>query len=484
MTIDDALVLFDSNPLPISLSYSLKEKIEAFFRRIEHKSGLPKALENLVTEPQLKAMYDYIKNPINQAFLTKHLLTGIPYHLNKTNTGLARTLNIVFDPIRHDVQLILETKSKVINKKGFTKKGSVQVCTGTEKSIKPAWRIDTPIPIKMANAVYYAKGDSNNNPNALEDARINASLATHVAKLGGSPAEKLMNLTAVGVVMYKKDVRSYTPNFSYEPYYAKQSFYSEYAIGDLERILSHSMKYPITATLRNNMTHDLLLSLKFMQDAEVIHQDLKTRNILVFPDAKMGYTLKICDFGSAYHPSIMPFPKPIATIAYESPEISALYDQVAPFKQKNYGYFHGQSRFYSYGKEVYKLNRTKISVEQLNTYSKPHNANDLWALGIVLHELYFNTRKPTVKNNCFDNHYLGGLIDFNRETRLTIDKALDLFIEANPKFKTDDQLKLSASAQPFVPKFNHNNNLCNAVDQVSKNLDTLTISGNRYFPGK
>lgn len=473
LTAEDALTLFDHMPPPSTPRYSLKDKIEEFFTRIEDKSDFPIELENLITKPQLNAIYDYLKNPEHQLFFTKHLLSGMPYRLDKFDTGLARTLNLVFDPIRHDVQLILETKSKVINKKGITQKTNVPVFTGMAKSIKPAWRIDTPTPIKMANAVFYVRHDDDIDY-LLENERLAAALATLTVRLGGAHAEKYINVTAVGAEIRKYGQRIDTPDGATQEYYAKQSYYSEYAIGDLDHILSNPIKYPLNAPLHNNMTHDLLLGLKYIQVASVIHQDIKTKNILVYPDEKSGFNLKIADFGNAYHPTLLSEVAALASFSYESPEISAAYSQAEKPSCYNYDYFHGDD-CYSYGKKIYKIMASKISVAQLNTYDTPHNANDMWALGIVLHELHNKNKQPILNKVDIQNKYLSGLIDSDRETRLTIDKALALFYESHPKFKTDNQFELETPAQSFLPKFNQKNNDRALVD-IAKDLVSFTTS--------
>jgi len=145
----------------ISLFFERLEKNKA---EIEETGCLPKELIGLISVEDLKRCYQFVIG--RRHFLTQHfndaaLEDAQSYRLDKKYTQLPRTLNIIFDIEKRDLYLILETKRK---KEGFNgqvvKQFNMQTFSGTSKTTKPAWRIDSEAPEKWANAVFYV-GKSN-----------------------------------------------------------------------------------------------------------------------------------------------------------------------------------------------------------------------------------------------------------------------------------------------------------------------------------
>ena len=87
----------------------------------------------------------------------------------------------------------------------------------------------------------------------------------------------------------------------------------------------------------------MLTAVKKMHDSGLVHQDLKTDNFLIYYDPRMKQlTLKISDYGltkKENDPS-----KALATMWYESPEISAFY--LDPSRGQS-GYYHGEYNSYA-----------------------------------------------------------------------------------------------------------------------------------------
>lgn len=432
LTAEQALNVFNEMPPPPSPPFSLHEKIKEFYLRIDTQAkkllskGLPSELKNLILLEDLQGIYHFLLKPLNQATLFKTLIRGMPYRLDKNDTFLARTLNIVFTPVTGDIQLLLETKSKMVNKIGLTEKVPIRVCSGTSKSVKPAWRIDTPIPIKTANAVFYCK-EKDFIDEDLNDERSHALIEKSLIEKFGQEATPFFNLTAMGVERKKIGLRRHHNQDSESiPYFALQSYYSEYALGDLEAILNQRHLYNLTTDVRNEMNKQLLLGVQFMHKENIVHQDLKPKNIVVYPQSNGGYLVKIIDFGSSYHPFLANDGRALSTYHYESPEISAVYWQK---KYQQYDYYHDNDET-SYGKYIYhKIKKTAdFTAHQLASYKKPHEANDIWALGIILHEVSTN-KKPKFSSHFKGMPVIAGLLQPNREERITIDKALILFEE-------------------------------------------------------
>lgn len=67
----------------------------------------------------------------------------------------------------------------------------------------------------------------------------------------------------------------------------------EYAESDLKKVIKSSVHLQIAHI--QTIIYNLLLSLKYLQESNVIHRDLKPANVLVNEDC----TVKLCDFGLA-----------------------------------------------------------------------------------------------------------------------------------------------------------------------------------------
>ena len=485
LTIDQALDIFYEMPQPPAPPFSLHEKIKEFYFRIENQLnlintiGLPTELENLILADELKAIYAYLQKPENQATMFKTLVRGMPYRLDKADTSLARTLNLVFDPLNSDIELLLETKSKKVNALGNTEKAPIPIFSGATKSIKPAWRIDTPTPIKMANAVFYAL-EKDFIEDDLNDERTRALIERYLVEKIGLDATKFINVNAIGVEREKQGLRSHSDPSRKKPYFAKQSYYSEYALGDLEFILKKSDLYPLTPEARHEMAEHLLRNIKCLQENKIVHQDLKPKNILIYPRSNGGYIAKIIDFGIAYHPRLTPYAEALATYGHESPEISAIYSQK---DHKHYRYFHTHA-YPSYAKGIYTkmIATADFSSEQLASYEQPHYANDMWSIGLVLHELYKN-KQPDINNDFSDMPLLAGLLQPDRASRFTIDEALALFESTSPELKTVEPIPISKAAKSYIPGYNQKSHL-NLENKTSENCPASYLVAKKVQIGK
>lgn len=301
------------------------EKIDEFRERINKRLGeialsgtVPLALKTLITTEELTALYhkliddESLKKEINEA-----LRKGKPFRLAKKNSGLSRTINIYIDSRTQEVCLMLETKSKAINSEGRTYKdvANTPKFSGTSKTAKPAWRIDTPTPIKYANAVLYARTNSK-----LREASIETSVVQKAEQ--GVRALTFLNQTAMGLEINESGTRS----LDSRAYVSKQPFYSKWAsAGDLSVFFENPLFQTLDDTQLNLLAAQLLTAVKTMHNKNLIHQDIKPDNILVFTDTQGNYYLELADFGLTYDPNDPERNKDaLATYKYESPEISSI----------------------------------------------------------------------------------------------------------------------------------------------------------------
>jgi serine/threonine protein kinase len=194
LTIEQALKLQEERVKQAKADNKLK--IEAFFERIadRKKENLwPVALREYIQPNELNSIYVYVL--AKKLMLTKELEQKKACRFDKKFTGLARTLNLIFDPKSEEVLLILETKSK--NEQG-AKVTNHEVFNGTSKKTKLAWAIDEKMPQKFANSVsYIADSDS------LLSAKIEAAVSERITAHYGT-TEVGINRASLGCQFNKK----------------------------------------------------------------------------------------------------------------------------------------------------------------------------------------------------------------------------------------------------------------------------------------
>ena len=408
------------------------QKVNAFFDRVSQRLKFlteshvaPGDLVGLISVESLQEIYAYILR--NQSVLKRDLNKGQPCRLGKEKTNLNRTLNLIFDPRSDEIMLILETKSK--DQVNVSKRLNSEVFSGTFKTTKVAWRIDEVNPEKFANSVFYATKKDNFSKEKWEVEVPQKA----IQYMGKSPC---LTLTSLGKVIDKPGIRPSNQTH----YDKKRSFYSRWAD---KGMLSSFLKTAEGETLRPEQLHkmamQLLTAVKAMHDAGAIHQDIKPDNILVFSDpVEGGYRLELADFGMTFLDSEKrPYNyEAISTRQYESPEIAAIKKDPKSFMHE---YYYDKA-FPSYGKELGEL------LDPKPEYLYPHKSNDMWAIGIVLHQLHHNTKLPSV--------LIEGLLKVNREERLTAEQACillqnppaPLIFEERPKRKALE--KAEPEAEP------------------------------------
>jgi serine/threonine protein kinase len=389
------------------------QKADEFLQRIKDRHEelytqhrLPIELKGLLTIEELKAIYWEFIYSGNTLYSVYDLKNQFPYRIAKEDSGLARTVNLILHPVTKEMCLILETKRKTTAKKDR----AMPVLSGSYKTTKPAWRIDSIQPEKYANSVYYATDHY-----GIEKAKKEVLFSQKVQTRG---ADIFTNLMIAGAAFNKAGVQKVQDQ-------KKISLYSKWAnLGDLALCLKSNPAF--TKSQLDELTTQLLISVENLHEKGFIHQDIKLENVLIYKDDAGKYSLALTDFGEV---DSAEFPKcrPKATYGYESPEISAAHYFWQKEPSFSYDYFHQQSTV-SYGQEIFNLNQKfyKDQIDkQKSQFSRSHKSNDMWAIGIILEQLY--QRSYYGQNWDFKHHPLiSGLLNPDREKRLTASQALVL----------------------------------------------------------
>lgn len=419
------------------------EKLRAFLQRIQNnlevlnkEKIVPPALESYIGLKELQSIYAGLIGWSNQNLL-EQLEKHQAYRLSKENSHFSHTINLIVDPLTQEIYLILETKSKVLSSNNVLVKNYkvTPKLSGSFKTTKPSWRIDCAVPEKFANSVVYI-----NTNNELEEVKKEVSVSQELQVNG---RDTYINMMIQGRVFKKQTIREMAmPQGSKKLTYEKKvSIYSRWAEeGDLCAWLERN-PYPNQELLKC-FTTQLLTAIQHMHEKGWVHQDIKLKNILVFKEQDGAYRLALTDFGSA---DTILFPKsiPLASLQYESPEISAAHFFCRDKPGYYYNWLH-QEGYSSYGKDIFVNNKSfyrKQMDETPEVFSFSNPKNDIWAAGITLYAMYHHCF-PVHGSREFQPKIIEGLLCPERENRLSAADALSQhLIFTTPKKKEVEQKK-------------------------------------------
>jgi serine/threonine protein kinase len=394
------------------------QKISEFYQRLAHnveklkkQKNVPAKLKNLITMPDYLAIYEGLLN--NEALkkqMIEKLKMGMPIRLSKALGYFSRTINIIFDAESQDIFLMLETKTKTAAGK---KSHKTPIFRGASKTIKPVWRIDSPHPIKYANAVSYGKKGKATIEKAKAEALISQSISKKYSHFHTG-----LHLVTTGAVFEKNGIRHK------KVYDEKISFYSKWASeNNLNSFLNGVEANTLDFEERNLLALQLLFAVKLIHDENYIHQDIKNMNIFI-SKKNDSFFLELGDFGAAINAGEKETFIATASLKYESPEISAVHYFFKHYEEFNYAYFHDPS-INSQGRKHF-LNNIDIfhslAQKQPNELAEPHKSNDMWAVGIVLCDLYKPTFATPEGKKIYAN-LISKLLHPDRSQRLTAHDA-------------------------------------------------------------
>jgi serine/threonine protein kinase len=301
------------------------------------EQGLPKELESFVYAKNLMAIYDYIldnSHTIGKALRTSHPEFGInALRIEKQTTqDLLRTFHIVKD--RDQFVLILETKRKKVDAHQssvpFVHDPKTPRFRGGNKQGGPSYRIDTFPPEEWVSMVVSSSSIDKLKP-AVREAQLSQNLVQEALKT----VEKLDDIPisyAIAGAPYSKSQQSIVKH--------KVTLFSRRAeMGNLDDLL----KKPgvlLTWAEKRDMLYRIFTGVKLMHKQDVLHQDIKPGNVLVYQKSNK-YFPKLADFGMCQETTLG------GTNGYESPEISL---GTSNFSHPNYQYFHVKPAQLSYGK--------------------------------------------------------------------------------------------------------------------------------------
>ncbi len=394
-----------SNRLATLFPQYFNKPLIDFFNRLKKVQNDPMdpALEKRLSQEDFNKILDFFLNKRRKEQIGKMavLANGGAYRLDKHQTKLPRTLNVLRSP-EGEFLLMLETKRKL--KDNSKDESLVQIC-GIAKCGKPAWRSD--IIEEYFNLVRRLK------PSALVD-ELQES-AEEVA-LSQRYSPQLIVQQLIGALFYSHN-KATQPKVSI---YAKKG-------QPLDKFIQSGRYKLLSEVQKRKIEYLLFLIIKEFHDDNSVYQDLKFENIIVFENKEGEIRIKLTDLGLADQHND-PLSIALATLTFQSPEIS---------------YYHSQetSNWHKYFNDAKKGAQLTLGYQlqshcsgDKKEYSAPHKANDMWALGIARFYLQFS-HYP--KNNAEDlrlikeDSLLSGLLEPDRNKRIDIDSAISLFLKQN-----------------------------------------------------
>lgn len=394
------------------------EQFKHFIERIQHLKNqtMPPLLLDCIQQADLMAIVDDLLTNKQRQSRYKKLQPNQAIRISKESKGLKCTFCVLRTP-DGEYRCILETKSKSAN----DTKRKIEKVNGTNKYGKPSWRLDGKNGpqeyISLVKVVHpnVKKINPKNKAVAkkLEEIKREVEFPWTFAKKSG------LQRTALGAVYTNKKG-------------GMISIYSKKGI-PLDKLENH--KITLTEEEKNDVAVSLLKTTALLHENQVIYQDIKPANILLFNKPSDGSKkVKLIDPGSVFKPGMPPSTQCLATYPYESPEIS--------LAQTNSGadYFHYFKNHYaksgpSLASPIanYLYNRLSTLGDEKHELAtkqllKPHPANDLWALGVTLSWL-FNNQLP---NKIPTEPHFAGFFEA-RPQRFTAAQALTMW--SNKKIK-------------------------------------------------
>ncbi|MGE3319609.1 MAG: protein kinase family protein [Candidatus Berkiella sp.] len=388
-------------PVHVATQVSTAPQYEAFIKRIIiaychyfRSWGLP--MSRYLTQREMLNIFSYVTEDHQ---VIRELNPRQSIRIAKNTQGfLPRTIEILRDHTG-EFQLIINTRSKTAlrGRHGKPIKRHLAKIGGSYKKYKPSWRVDTYPATLKANLIFHLSPDLILRHWECEDIEREMVLSQQCAD--SSPY----------ICAYEVGARYTSLDRNHNPIY-KISCYAENFSMNLHDLI---LRERLSDQQLDRLRLDILEGVATLHKKNIIHQDIKADNILVYQDKNHQWRAKIIDFGLSAS-TMNPYEKVHSSGYYQSPEIAYFHSDKHDLD--NWHFYH--IRYYnSYGNKF-----KPRGVPQ--DYAKPNKANDMWALGI----LFYVMDKKCYPREMSDiqDPLIKRLLVVNRISRISIQEAIRL----------------------------------------------------------
>lgn len=349
----------------------------------------------------------------------------------KTQGYLPRTIQILRSHTG-EFQLIIDTRSKIAkqHRNGQPRKRHLPKIAGSYKKYKRSWRVDCMPPVPKANLITYLSPDVILRYWECEEVEKEILLSQKSGALSDH------------ICIYERGARYAVQDKNYNLNYKISRYADDLTMSLYDLIITKTLSDHQLDRLRL----DILDGVAALHAQDIIHQDLKDNNIMVYQDEKFQWRAKIIDLGLAKDP-MSPTKVVNAGGFFQSPEVAYFYSDK-----------HDRSKWYFFHKR-YKnaFGNRFIPKGPTNDYKAPDKANDIWSLGILF---YFMDKKSyPQKASDITDPLIQRMLEVDRERRITIEEAITLaYSMMRPKH---------SAPKPILNAFNMKE-MVTALDTVSE----------------
>lgn len=377
---------------------ALKTKLVNEQKRHELSKMMPIEIQDRLNEDEYSSILEYfIQYDMND--------THFPARFPKEKTNLARTVNLVKDPISNEIHIFLEIKSKYI----FGRKSKINDVIGSRKKGSHSFSIDSNS--LFMNLNYYHNNTITNRYAIENEFNCAYRVYCYAQSMGFDSSDIPIIVPALGKTFFK------AKNYRRKQFLYKTSFYSPLASCDLTDWISSHPFMIDNMNQYHHISYQIHIAVALCHEAGIIHQDIKPDNILVVEPLNKIF---LNDFGVAVEFAGEIHYDACATRYYASPELLIAYPN-----NKSYWQY---SVYASTVLRIHEVLKDRLAQEAYNIdYKTASVKNDVWAEAVTIFTCYTGFF-PEVGDVTF-NHYpwLCAMFESVREKRPTSLEALITF---------------------------------------------------------